>query len=32
MRVTSDTIVEMEEIAYKIRRLSLEMITCGLCG
>jgi transketolase len=32
MRVTADTTGELEDIAYNIRRLSLEMITCGRWG
>lgn len=32
MRVGQDIIADLEEIAYQIRRLSLEMITCGQWG
>jgi transketolase len=32
MRFSSDEITHLEEIAYQIRRLSVEMITCGHWG
>ena len=32
MRTSSDEIAHLDEIAYQIRRLSLEMITCGHWG
>jgi len=32
MRISSDEITHLEEIAYQIRRLSVEMITCGQWG